>query len=243
MQCRACHGSRPATRAWTGSGVTHLRIPVDHAVPGHDRSRRARHPPSSNDTVGWSRSNRRGRGHAALCGAVSREFTLILPVILAWSSDAGTWLRDQSQHSHRDRSEAGAPSRLGAGQRSNTCGGGVTASLPARSTRRSRRRRGSPLFARLAGQPGPGPIDPDLPGQRGRIYVQQCHTWKYSYRGGPLLAAPRRTSISSRSRPTGRLDALRIVRPAVQIGVPPAYHVTFIPLGAFVSMFSSAQSR
>ena len=171
------------------------------------------------------------------------EFTLILPVILTMvlgMLELGFAINHSTTIETATRQGARVGSQLVNGSR--TCGGGVTTSSNLVDPQ---------IIGAVEGalvSPG-SPIDASqvtsikifLANTDGSM-SSSVNTWTYSYRGGPLLSgAAQKLDFAKFS---GNWDASTRCgsAPAQSIGVRITYTYKFItPLGAFVSMLSSAQ--
>ena len=173
------------------------------------------------------------------------EFTLILPVILTLvlgMLELGFAINHSTTIETATRQGARVGSQLVNGSR--TCGGGVTASSNAvdpqiiGAAEGALVSPGSPVDESRVTSIKIFLADPNNPGQM----TSSVNTWTYSKGGGPTLAGA--TAPLNFAKFSGNWDASTRCgsAPAPSIGVQITYTYKFItPLGAFVSMFSSAQ--
>ncbi len=185
----------------------------------------------------WARSRRSMRGQSLA------EFTLILPVILAMvlgMLELGFAINHSTAIETATRAGARVGSELVNG--SSTCGGGVTANSQLVDPE---------IIGAVEGalvSPG-SPVNPAQV-QSIQIFLanadgsmsSKVNTWNYSYRGGPLLAGAAQNLDFIQSSANWDASTRCGSSPAPSIGVRITYTYKFItPLGALVSMFTSAQ--
>jgi Flp pilus assembly protein TadG len=171
------------------------------------------------------------------------EFTLILPVIMTLvlgMTELGFAINHNTSIETATRQGARVGSELVNGERS--CGMGVTTNSQAVDAQ---------IIAAVEGalvSPG-SPVDPS---QVSSIKIYQANadgsisskvnTWTYSYHGGPLLPGAAQKLDFVQGGVAWDASTRCGSAPAPSIGVQITYTYRFItPLGAFVSMFTSAQ--
>ncbi len=171
------------------------------------------------------------------------EFTLILPVILVLvlgMLELGFAINHNTAIETATRQGARVGSELVNG--SAACGGGVTAASQLVDPQ---------IIGAVEGalvSPG-SPVNPAQV-QSIQIFLanadgsmsSKVNTWTYSYRGGPLLAGAAQNLDFVQSSANWDASTRCGTAPAPSIGVRITYKYVFItPLGALLSMFTSAQ--